>query len=186
MPSPLESTSPCLVAITGGPGAGKTTLIAELAARGLAIAPEAGRAIILDQRAIDGPALPDRDPALFAELMLAHDMASHRRAVTRGGTTVLDRGVVDTLGYLTLVGIDIPAHMHAACRRFRYDHVFIAPPWREIYATDYERRQDFAEAVATFESVGAAWRAHGYDPIPLPKASTTKRADFVLEAIAHR
>ncbi len=39
---------PRLVAITGGPGSGKTTLIAELAARGQATEPEAGRTIILD------------------------------------------------------------------------------------------------------------------------------------------
>ena len=57
--------------ITGGPGSGKTSLIDALARAGHAHTVEAGRAIIQDQRAIDGPALPWRDPLAFAELMLS-------------------------------------------------------------------------------------------------------------------
>ena len=49
-----------LFVITGGPGSGKTTLIDALARAGFARTVEAGRAIIQDQQAIDGPAL--RDP----------------------------------------------------------------------------------------------------------------------------
>lgn len=44
--------------ITGGPGAGKTTLLDALEKAGFARTIEAGRAIIQDQMAIDGPALP--------------------------------------------------------------------------------------------------------------------------------
>lgn len=51
------------VIVTGGPGAGKTTLIAELARRGLATSPEAGRAVIRDQRAVGGAGLPWIDRA---------------------------------------------------------------------------------------------------------------------------
>ena len=48
-----EAATDRLVVITGGPGAGKTTLIEALAVRGHAVRPEAGRAIIRDQQAID-------------------------------------------------------------------------------------------------------------------------------------
>ena len=61
------------VVITGGPGAGKTTLIDRLAAAGFGAKPEAGRAIIQDQLAISGPALPWLDPILFTELSLGWD-----------------------------------------------------------------------------------------------------------------
>ncbi len=56
--------------ITGGPGAGKTSLLEALAAAGHACMPEAGRAVIRDQRAIGGPALPWTDPPAFAAQML--------------------------------------------------------------------------------------------------------------------
>ena len=60
-----------LTFITGGPGSVKTSLIDALARAGYARTVEAGRAIIQDQLAIDGPALPWRDPSAFAELMLS-------------------------------------------------------------------------------------------------------------------
>ena len=65
--------SNCFV-LTGGPGSGKSTLIEALAAAGFRTAPEAGRAIIRDQVAIAGRALPWVDPLLFAEMMLARDL----------------------------------------------------------------------------------------------------------------
>jgi len=44
--------------ISGGPGSGKTSLINALARQGIPSMPEAGRAIIQDQMAIGGIALP--------------------------------------------------------------------------------------------------------------------------------
>ena len=44
--------------ITGGPGSGKSTLIAALEAEGFPCSAEAGRAIIRQQAAISGRALP--------------------------------------------------------------------------------------------------------------------------------
>ncbi len=47
-----------LFVVTGGPGSGKTTLIAALAARGYQTTVEAGRAIIREQMETGGTALP--------------------------------------------------------------------------------------------------------------------------------
>ena len=47
-----------LYVVTGGPGSGKTTLIEALGRLGIVSMPEAGRAIIRDQTAIGGQALP--------------------------------------------------------------------------------------------------------------------------------
>ncbi|WP_157162808.1 AAA family ATPase, partial [Actinoalloteichus spitiensis] len=40
--------------LTGGPGSGKTTILDELAARGMAVTREAGRGIIQDQVRVGG------------------------------------------------------------------------------------------------------------------------------------
>ena len=63
-----------LIVITGGPGAGKTTLVDHLSRAGFAVMTEAGRAIIQEQTAIGGQGLPWLDLVLFAELMLCWEL----------------------------------------------------------------------------------------------------------------
>ncbi|WP_249680999.1 AAA family ATPase [Roseococcus pinisoli] len=173
-----------LIVVTGGPGSGKTTLIEALAASGLRTMPEAGRAIIRDQLAIGGNALPWADRAAFAELMLGWEMRSHYEALAGPGTVILDRGVPDVAGYLTLCGLEVPAPVRRAAEVFRYRRqVFIAPPWRAIFAQDAERKQDFAEAQATFEALAATYVGLGYELVHLPLAPVTERVAFVLDRI---
>lgn len=180
----MTKTDERLFVVTGGPGAGKTTLLAALAAAGHAVTPEAGRAIIRDQLAIDGPALPWRDRALFAELMLNFDLRSHGETQASASAVFFDRGVPDSIGYLRLCGLPVPEHLDRAVRAFRYARiVFAAPPWREIYAQDTERKQDFAEAERTYEAVTAAYRDHGYELVELPRADVETRAAFVLAQV---
>lgn len=170
--------------ITGGPGSGKTSLIDALAHAGYARTVEAGRAIIQDQLAIDGSALPWRDPSAFAELMLSWDMRSYRMAEATAGPVFFDRGVTDLAGYLTLVGRPVPPHVARAAERFRYNRrVFIAPPWPAIYTQDAERRQTQEEAVRTYEALVAAYTAFGYELVSLPLKSVEERVRFVLDAI---
>jgi predicted ATPase len=88
--------------ITGGPGSGKSTVIDALAERGISTVPEAGRAIIQDQVAIGGNALPWSDRGAFAELMLSWEMRSYRMALALSGPVIFDRGVPDVAGLLAL------------------------------------------------------------------------------------
>lgn len=59
-----------------------------------------------------------------------------------------------------------------------------SPPWREIFAQDAERRQDFAEAQRTFAAVTRSYRDFGYEPVELPLASVAERVAFVRARIA--
>ena len=170
-----------LIVIAGGPGAGKTTLIEALRAAGYTTAPEAGRAIIQDQVAIGGPALPWLDPALFAELMLCWDLRSYRWALRQDGPVFFDHALAGMPGYYRLIGRDVPAHVRAAVAAFRYRRrVFVAPPWPEIYRTDAERRQSWEEAVRTYEVIAGAYEEAGYELVELPRASVSDRLEFVL------
>lgn len=170
--------------ITGGPGSGKSTLIRELARLGFSTTVEAGRAIIQDQLAIGGDALPWTNPQAFADLMLSWELRSYREASTTDGPVFFDRGVPDVAGYLRLMSLPVPTYGTNAIQEFRYDRrVFIAPPWREIFAQDAERKQTFDEAIRTDESLGATYRANGYDLIELPLAPVSDRAQFVLDRL---
>jgi len=175
---------PRRVVLTGGPGSGKTTLLEALAAAGHATSPEAGRAIIRRQQAIDGEALPWKDRALFAELMLDRELEAHARAESADGPVFFDRGVPDVVGYLSLCGLPVPAHMERAAQDIRYDRrVFIAPVWPEIFGQDAERKQDLDEARRTFDAMAETYPRFGYELIELPRAPVAERLDFVLTTL---
>jgi predicted ATPase len=173
-----------LFVITGGPGSGKSTLIDALAELDICTMPEAGRAIIQDQVAIGGEALPWSDRRAFAELMLSWEMRSYRAALRSSGPVFFDRAVPDVLGYLRWCNLPAPAHVEQAARIFRYHpRVFIAPPWPEIFEPDAERKQSFEEARATCGVMAATYSALGYGVIPLPLAPVAERVRFVLAEI---
>lgn len=170
--------------MSGGPGSGKTTLLAALAETGVPVMPEAGRAIIRQQQAIDGPALPWRDVGRFAEAMLHWELRSHDEAAAVPDDVVFDRGVPDVVGYLRLEGHPVPAHVDTAARGVRYHPVvFVAPPWREIYRHDAERHQSFAVAERTFETMAGTYPDYGYEVVELPRAPMAERVAFVADAL---
>ncbi|RSB42824.1 MULTISPECIES: AAA family ATPase [Brevundimonas] len=175
---------PRRIVLTGGPGSGKTTLLEALAAAGHATSPEAGRAIIRRQQAIDGEALPWKDRALFAELMLDRELEAHARTEGADGPVFFDRGVPDVIGYLTLCGLPVPAHMERAAQDIRYERrVFIAPVWPEIFGQDAERKQDLDEARHTFDAMAETYPRFGYELIELPQAPVPERLNFVLKSL---
>jgi predicted ATPase len=170
--------------VTGGPGSGKSTLIAALARLGIATMQEAGRAIIQDQLAIGGTALPWADREAFAELMLSWELRSYREALSVKGPVVFDRGVPDMAGYFRLCGMPVPQHVERAVEMFRYHpRVFVAPHWPEIFTQDVERKQTAEEAEATYVAMVEAYSAAGYELIELPKAPVEERVRFVLDRI---
>src|SRR5690349_13094166 len=98
--------NPNLFVITGGPGAGKTTVLRELEKRGFLCAPEVAREIIKEQIHEGGSALPWKDRQLFTELMLERSIDSYRQHTPAATLTFSDRGIPDSLSYACL--IDLP------------------------------------------------------------------------------
>jgi len=176
-----------LYIVTGGPGSGKTSLLEALRSRGYNCSVEAGRAIVQDQVSIEGQALPWKDRSLFAELMLSWEMRSYRMAQETTGPVFFDRGVPDVLGYLRLIGVSAAQHIRNAALKVRYNStVFIAPPWPGIFSQDRERRQDFNEAVRTYEALVATYTELDYRLVEIPLAPVEERVNFVVEHLCPR
>ncbi|KTQ89638.1 ATPase [Aureimonas ureilytica] len=170
------------IVLTGGPGGGKTSLIEALAQEGFRTAPESGRAVIRQELARGGSALPWDDRAAYAKAIAARDDAAHAAACRAGGITIFDRGLPDVLGYLALCGLPVPDDLARAARRLRYTSpVFLAPFWPEIYAGDAERRQDAAEAAETARAMRRTYEGLGYEVTDLPLAPVPKRVRFLRE-----
>lgn len=168
------------IVITGGPGSGKTTLLEQLHARGEVVVAESGRDIIRQQLTIDGRALPWRDRSLFAAQMFNVDVRTYRESATRADTVFFDRGLVDTIGYLRLEQLPVPAHMEEAAWQLRYfPLVFIAPFWAEIYHRDEHRAQSALEAELTCQAMFEAYRHYGYRIVELPLVNVEQRIAFI-------
>lgn len=180
----MRATYDRFFVLTGGPGAGKTTLVEALKARGFATTEEAGRGVIRQEVENGGDGLPWVDRERFAELMFEWELRSWREAERRDGPVVFDRGLPDTIGYLRLEGLEAPAWMEEEAWRLRYNaRVFIAPPWKEIYGRDEERRQSWEVAVRTCETMARTYAEFGYETTELPRGTVEQRASFVAAAI---
>jgi predicted ATPase len=172
--------NPNLVVITGGPGAGKTTLLRELQRRGFCCVPEVAREIIRQQVAAKGDALPWADAVRYTELMLARSIACYQQHTPASGLTFLDRGIPDVLCYAEIINLEEAAEIRSAAQTYRYNStVFIAPPWREVYSTDEERKETFGDAVKVYERMVQVYRQCGYELIELPLVAPSERAEFV-------
>ena len=77
----------------------------------------------------------------------------------------------------------ITALANLAARHRYTSRIFLAPPWPELFASDAERRHDFASAVAEYDRLATAYPALGYDVILLPKVGVAERLAFVLDRV---
>jgi len=128
--------------ITGGPGAGKTTILHALAERGYMYATESARAIIRERLA---SGLSPRPPlAQFGNEILHRDIARYRETRVTDYPVFFDRGIVDALGILDQQHALSLGEAEAYVRSFPYNKVvLLMSPWEDIYRTDSERDQTF-------------------------------------------
>jgi len=88
-----------ITVITGGMGSGKSTLMRELRALGAETLAEPAREILSEQRALGGHGVPESDPRLFVELLLARALWQYKGVQASPTAVFFDRGVADNLAY---------------------------------------------------------------------------------------
>ena len=171
--------------LTGGPGAGKTTVLEALRARGFLCVDEAARAILKEQAASGGNATHDGDQVRYRDLTLERSIAAFDAINERVAPVFFDRGIPEMERYAVPEGAPTPAHVAEAIVTRRYaQEVFIFPPWREIYRHDEERKHSFAHAEHVFELCGEAYRAAGYSLVEVPRAGVEERVRYILSQLA--
>jgi len=184
-PADAQTRTDRFVVITGCSGGGKSSLLSELARRGMRVFEEPGRQIVKEQDWIGGDALPWDNPAGFAELALSRSLHQRITAARFEARSFFDRSPIDQIAGFVRLGLPTPPHFIRAAERCRYHPaVFVAPPWPEIFRTDAERRHGFEAAVAEYERLGPTYARFGYRLVALPKVGVAARADFVLATLA--
>jgi predicted ATPase len=172
------------VVITGGPGVGKTTLLAELERQGYATVCESARAIISERRA-QGQS-PRPEPVAFAHEILRRDAEKYHANSGESGWVFFDRGAIEALGMLHSAAPLPTAELEASLRRYRFHSpVFILPPWVDIYTTDGERDHSYPWVEHVHNQLVQWYRLCGYPLCEVPRLPVAARARFVLQALAH-
>ncbi len=173
------------IVITGGPGTGKSTVIAELEKRGYAVQPEVSREIIREAKAQGIDQLFLEDPLLFSKKLIEGRVKQFIEAENVDAEVVFfDRGIPDVNAYLRYSKTPIPEDFQKTAEKYQYDQpVFVMPPWEEIYTTDYERYESFNQAQLIHNRLVNMYMDLGYFLIFVPFGTPEKRTDFVLDVL---
>src|SRR5690606_20085656 len=97
-----------------------------------------------------------------------------------GNKVFIERGMADVVAYMDYFGTNYPSHFNEACEKYKYNYVFLLPPWKEIYLTDNERFESFDQALAIHEHLKKSYLSFGYSLIEVLKDSVEARSKFIL------
>lgn len=172
------------IVITGGPGTGKSTLLEELMKRDFTCMPEISRKITIEAKKNGIDQLFLKNPLLFSQLVLEAREEQFMRACEQQANFIFfDRGIPDVHGYMNYLGVDYPKNYVETSKKHRYDHVFLLPPWEQIYLEDNERYESFEQSVAINNHLKRTYQELDYFLIEVPIGTIEKRIHFILNSI---
>ena len=165
------------IIISGGPGAGKTTLVNALASHNFATFAEASRTLIEEQSRLDNGILPWINLPGFAALCL--DVMSEQKAqANQHPVAFLDRAIPDICGYLSQAEIAIDDKYLEASQGY-HPQVFLCRPEASIYVQDEVRPYPFEGALEIHTSLVSIYQNLGYEVVEVPFMSVEERVQFV-------
>lgn len=169
------------IIITGGPGAGKTTLIDALSANNYQTFAESSRQLIEEQSQLTNGVLPWVDLPEFARLCLA-TMATQKQQASQHDVAFLDRAIPDICGYLQQAGLEIEPHYRAESQGY-HRQAFFCRPERGIYVQDEVRPYPFEGAVAIHNALVDVYQQLGFDVVEVPFMSLEERVGFIQQTL---
>jgi predicted ATPase len=172
---------PIRIVLTGSPSSGKTTLLHHFRDAGFHCLSEVSREII--QHSLDNglDITPWQDLKRFSQMVYKKRLEQFHEA--QSGYNFFDRSLVDIAAYQMLDGQAIEASLQKRLVSLRYDYVFLAEPWEDIFENDAQRMESWEKAQQIDSALKSAYEAFDYQPIVIPKASIEERAHFVMKKI---
>ena len=168
------------IALIGGPGTGKTSLINALKAKGYPCMDEISRQITLEAQKKGIEQLFLEDPLLFSkQLLLGRQKQFLSAENLSNGFVFFDRGLPDVVAYLDYLDSPYPKSFKTICKEHIYNQVFILKPWKTIYAQDNERYETFEQALIIHDFLVKSYTEYGYTIIDTPFGTIDERIDFI-------
>lgn len=169
------------IALIGGPGTGKTTLINALKTRGYSCMEEISRQITLEAQKKGIAQLFLEDPLMFSEQLLLGRQKQFLEADSLPQEVVFfDRGLPDVVAYLDYLKSSYPDSFKTICSQHKYDIVFILKPWKAIYEQDNERYETFEQALILHDFLVKTYSKYGYSIIDTPFGTVEERLSFII------
>ena len=168
------------IILTGGPCAGKTTLLNALAKCGYATYEEVSRRLICEQQS--SGTMPWTDLPKFAQLCWQAMLLDKHSALQQDGVSFVDRALGDVCAYLAVGKEVIPDALFDDAKGY-HPKVFICEPEASIYHQDNERPHSFEEAMAIHAQLLTTYQALGYETVFIPWGDIDDRVSWVLTAL---
>lgn len=174
----MEVSMPWYV-LTGGPCAGKTTLLTELSKRGYKTVPEAARTYI-DQERANGKTLEviRSDEGAFQHALIPMKVSAEQNA-SKDDVTFFDRGMHDSLVYFSYAGISHHPELDEALTHSRYRKVFVLDMLP--YEKDDARTENYDTASQIHLDLKTAYEKAGMEVVEVPVMPVAERTDFILK-----
>jgi predicted ATPase len=172
------------IVIAGGPSTGKTSVINAIEEKGFTCFHEISRQITLQARNEGIEQLFLTDPLLFSQRILEGRIHQFKQAQNHPDNIIfLDRGIHDVVAYLDCFETLYSEEFIAICNQYKYDKIFLLPPWREIHTADNERYENFEEAVKIHDCLEKTYTNFGYTVVDVPKLPIDERVAFILNSL---
>ncbi len=171
--------------ITGGPNAGKTSVIDLLSREGYPVLSETSR-IVIEVKGI----MPWDNQELFCEEFRKMQIAREKKLM--GKVSFLDRSLVDPVAYAELDGCRINPLIYENIEQAGYERdVFLFEMLPE-YQTDSQRMESLQLALAVHQRMREVYDRLGFRVIDVPlfspheNESKKMRLGFILSIVASR
>lgn len=174
------------VVLIGGPSTGKSSVLSELENRGFHCFPEVSREVIIEAQKEGIDQLFLTEPLLFSEKLLEGREKQYQEAIKLSSNLIFfDRGLPDVFAYLNYANTNYPEYFIEKSKEYKYDHVFLFLPWKEIYTSDNERYESYHELLEIDVHLQNAYKELDYNINLVPFGSIQERADFIINWLKH-
>ncbi len=179
------------IVITGGPATGKTAIInhleslkypcyEEVIRKLTAAAQDAGDITVAHSNPIALVSDSGKFNTTLINLRVDDYLAAEQ---LNTDICFFDRGMPDVLAYMTYFNQAIGNDFTDICEKYKYDYMFILPPWKAIYTDDEERFETFEQATDIYHHLLDSYNRFGHNVIKVPFGTVEDRTQYILNSL---
>lgn len=169
-------------ALIGGPGTGKSTLLAELQKRGIYAMKEVAEYLIERELRKENGILPWKNRDGFQKKLLETQLKWEREIPREIKISFQDRGIADGIAYYRIDNLEPPKELLEAARNANYETIFLLDPLKNYKQTEI-RHEDKEKALRIHNEIRKAYEELGYKTIRIPAGSLEFRIELILDLI---